>query len=74
MGEIFVVGVHPAEQGTGLGRALVRAGLQRITDAGVRTGLLYVAADNDAALALYRAVGFEVTRTDRAYTAIVVPA
>jgi mycothiol synthase len=67
-GEIYVIGVDPDRQGTGLGRALVLAGLDHLArrrDCPV--GLLYVAASNAAAIGLYRALGFTVTRTDRAY-------
>lgn len=67
-GEVYVLGVDPAHQGTGLGRALLVAGLDHL--ARVREcpeGMLYVAADNDAAIGLYRALGFGITRTDRAY-------
>ncbi|MGZ6897912.1 MAG: mycothiol synthase [Acidimicrobiia bacterium] len=67
VGEIFVIGVDPDAQGTGLGRALVLAGLDDLARRrGCRTGLLYVAADNVAALGLYQALGFTITRTDTA--------
>jgi mycothiol synthase len=74
MGEIYVIGVAPSAQGHGLGRALTIAGLERIAAAGLTTAVLYVAGENTAAIALYRALGFALTRTDRAYTALVVPA
>jgi mycothiol synthase len=68
LGEIYVIGVDPARQGRGLGRALVVAGLDHLARArGCPRGLLYVAADNTAGIALYRALGFTVSRTDRAY-------
>lgn len=73
MGEIHVIGVAPHAHGRGIGRGLVRAGLARIVDSGVRTALLYVAADNAAAIALYRSLGFTTTRVDRAYHAEVLP-
>ena len=72
MGEIYAIGVDPAAHGRGLGRRLARAGFDRIVADGVSTGLLYVAADNAVARALYESLGFTVTRTDRAYTATVV--
>ncbi|HTK15733.1 MAG TPA: mycothiol synthase, partial [Acidimicrobiia bacterium] len=68
LGEIYVIGVDPRAQGTGVGRALAIAGLRAVYDRGVAIGILFVAADNPGALALYRSLGFEVHRTDRAYT------
>lgn len=66
-GEIHVIGVDPARQGSGLGRALAVAGLDLVAERGITTGMLYVARDNDTAMALYRALGFEEHRIDRAY-------
>jgi mycothiol synthase len=67
LGEIFVIGVDPRTQGTGLGRALAIAGLQRLHDRGVTTGMLFTDADNAPALKLYRSLGFDTHRIDRAY-------
>jgi len=68
VGEIFVIGVDPDHQGGGLGRALVVGGLDHLVRVrGCPTGMLYLAARNTAALALYRSLGFHVRRTDRAY-------
>jgi len=67
LGEIYVIGVDPRTQGTGLGRALAIAGLAAVHDRGVAIGMLFVAADNAGALALYRSLAFQTHRTDRAY-------
>jgi mycothiol synthase len=74
IGEIFVIGVDPLQQGRGLGRALAIEGLSRLSALGITTGMLFVAAENTGALALYRSLGFTVHRTDRAYERDVDPA
>jgi mycothiol synthase len=67
IGEIYVIGVDPDAQGLGLGRALVLAGLRHLAvDRHCQVAILYVAADNVAALGLYEALGFEIQRTDTA--------
>ncbi len=68
LGEIYVIGVDPAYQGQGLGRALVVAGLVDLHDRrDTPVGMLFVDAENQAALALYHALGFSLARVDRAY-------
>lgn len=67
LGEIFVIGVDPSRQGTGLGRALVVGGLASLAERGVRTGMLFVDADNQEAVRLYASLGFTTARVDRAY-------
>jgi mycothiol synthase len=68
LGEIYVIGAAPERHGTGLGRALVVAGLEHLW-AAHRTpvGMLYVESDNEPALVLYRKLGFTVHADDVAY-------
>jgi mycothiol synthase len=58
LGEIFVIGVAPAQHGRKLGATLVLAGLDHLAWTGVRTGMLYVEGDNEPAQKLYARLGF----------------
>jgi mycothiol synthase len=71
VGEIYVIGVDPAHHGKGLGRALTIAGFQHLAALGLRHGMLYVAGDNHAAIALYESLGMRVAHTDDVYVGSV---
>jgi mycothiol synthase len=74
MGEIYVIGVDPDFRGRGLGRALTAAGLEWLAARGLTHGMLYVDADNQVAVSMYRSMGFGPDHVDRAYTRTVGPA
>ena len=67
LGEVYVVGVDPAEQGSGLGRALTLAGLHHLRDLGVAEVMLYADEDNVPAITMYKALGFTRARIDAMY-------
>ncbi len=66
-GEVYVVGVDPDEQGSGLGSALTLIGLHHLAERGLDEVLLYVEADNAAALRVYERLGFAHVDTDTQY-------
>lgn len=67
LGEIYVVAVDPAFQGEGLGRSLTVAGLDHLSSRGLQVAMLYVDANNQAALRLYERLGFDLDHVDRSY-------
>ena len=64
IGEIYVLGVAPSERGTGLARALSIRGLEHLRSQGLPAAMLYVDADNTAAIGLYESLGFAHWDTD----------
>ncbi|GGX98779.1 mycothiol acetyltransferase [Streptomyces minutiscleroticus] len=67
LGEVYVVGVRPGAQGGGLGRALTTVGLRHLAARGLPTAMLYVDADNKAAVSVYERLGFTTYETDLMY-------
>jgi mycothiol synthase len=67
IGEVYVVGVDPGQQGGGLGRALTLTGLAHLRRIGLAEVMLYVDEDNTAAVKMYTALGFGRWSTDVMY-------
>jgi mycothiol synthase len=67
IGEVYVVGVDPHEQGGGLGRALTLAGLSYLRTLGLAQVLLYVDESNTPAVRMYTALGFRRWSIDVMY-------
>jgi mycothiol synthase len=66
-GEVYVVGVDPAEQGRGLGRPLTALGLAHLARQGLAEAHLYVDGDNTAARRTYERLGFRDLAVDVQY-------
>jgi mycothiol synthase len=68
MGEVYAVGVHPTEQGRGLGPALTLLGLHHLQALGLHEGLLYVDDVNTNAIRVYERLGFTRYSLDICYS------
>jgi len=58
VGELYVIGVHPDHAHKGIGRAVSIAAMNHLATQGLKQSMLYVDADNEPGLALYRSLGF----------------
>ena len=67
-GEVYMLGVAPGVQGHGLGRILLLEGLEEMRRRGIGLAYLYVDADNEPAIRLYRQVGFRHEHLDTCYS------
>ena len=57
-GELYVIGVDPAESGKGIGKAVCIEGLIYLKEKGIKQAMLYVDEDNEAGKGLYTTLGF----------------
>jgi ribosomal protein S18 acetylase RimI-like enzyme len=53
-------GTRPSATGRGFGRAVIREGMRRLRERGMRVAMVGTASINEAAAALYRSAGFDV--------------
>ena len=67
VGEVYVVGVDPSEQGHGLGPWLTSVGLEHLQRQGLPEVLLYVDEGNTNAIRVYERLGFSRYATDVCY-------
>ena len=67
IGELYVIGVHPDNQRTGLGKSLTLWGLNHLRRNGLDSAMLYVDSNNKKAINLYTSLGFGFWGLDRLY-------
>jgi mycothiol synthase len=58
VGELYVIGVHPEHAHKGIGRAVSIEAMNYLAKKGLKHSMLYVDADNEKGLALYKSLGF----------------
>ena len=67
VGEVYIVGLLPSEQGRGLGPALTLTGLHALQQRGLAEAMLYVDETNPHAIRVYERLGFRRYATDICY-------
>lgn len=67
VGEVYNLAVAGRARGSGLGRALLRAGLRQLAGRGCDEAILWVDGSNDPAVRLYRSEGFTERWEDVAF-------
>ncbi len=60
-GEVYLLAIDPEVRGRGIGETLASAAFDHLRRRGAQRAMLWVDADNDAAIALYGRLGLEVT-------------
>ena len=63
--EMFLLFVHPAYAGRGIGRTLLAAAHDALRSAGCRDAFLFVHEQNQRAIAVYEAAGYRPDGSDR---------
>src|SRR5438034_4367691 len=63
--EMFLLFVHPAHAGRGIGRRLLAAADDALRSAGCREAFLFVNEKNERAIAVYQAAGYHPDGSDR---------
>jgi GNAT superfamily N-acetyltransferase len=64
-GELYAIYVHPDHWGTGVGRALIQAGEERLRELGHSDAILWVLEDNPRARRFYELAGWSTDGTTR---------
>ena len=67
IGEIYITAVDPAYAGLGIGKALTITALNYLKYQGLKDAMLYVDAENLAAITLYKSLGFTQSSRDILY-------
>lgn len=67
-GEVYVVGLAADYRGKGLGDPLLRLGLEHLSTKGAEKVILYVEADNQPAVQVYKNLGFGVAEEHTVYS------
>ena len=67
VGEVYVLAVHSAQAGRGLGRTLLEAGLAHLSAIGCTEVILFVEASEERVVEMYRSASFETINTDTSY-------
>lgn len=65
--EVYVIGIGEGFRGQKLSKPLLVSGLQHLVKTGSEMVILYVESDNESAMGLYRAYGFEVREEHAVY-------